>query len=247
MTLRLSDATIFLGGGTNYNLMIPKYHTMIRNLRLERGLSQEEVCRRCHIGRSSYIAFEQGKVELSFSQTAQLANLFGLSLEQVESGLRPNYDKYKQMILAYLRCHPSSDGKVVKTKLAKLLYLADFAWFYEHLESMSGMQYRRLPYGPVPDQYFRAIDELQESGQINLDHKSDISLISETDSSKKQALTELSKDELSLIKKICQKWKSKKSTEIVHFTHNQLPYKICQPDEIIPYELITQEDPGYIY
>jgi transcriptional regulator with XRE-family HTH domain len=220
---------------------------MIRNLRLERGLSQEEVCRRCHIGRSSYIAFEQGKVELSFSQTAQLANLFGLSLEQVESGLRPNYDKYKQMILAYLRCHPSSDGKVVKTKLAKLLYLADFAWFYEHLESMSGMQYRRLPYGPVPDQYFRAIDELQESGQISLDHKSDISLISETDSSKKQALTELSKDELSLIKKICQKWKSKKSTEIVHFIHNQLPYKICQPDEIIPYELITQEDPGYVY
>jgi len=227
--------------------MIPKYHTMIRNLRLERGLSQEEVCRRCHIGRSSYIAFEQGKVELSFSQTAQLANLFGLSLEQVESGLRPNYDKYKQMILAYLRCHPSSDGKVVKTKLAKLLYLADFAWFYEHLESMSGMQYRRLPYGPVPDQYFRAIDELQESGQISLDQKSDISLISETDSSKKQALTELSKDELSLIKKICQKWKSKKSTEIVHFIHNQLPYKICQPDEIIPYELITQEDPGYVY
>ena len=227
--------------------MIPKYHTMIRNLRLERGLSQEEVCRRCHIGRSSYIAFEQGKVELSFSQTAQLANLFGLSLEQVESGLRPNYDKYKQMILAYLRCHPSSDGKVVKTKLAKLLYLADFAWFYEHLESMSGMQYRRLPYGPVPDQYFRAIDELQEAGQISIDHKSDISLISETDSSKKQALTELSKDELSLIKKICQKWKSKKSTEIVHFTHNQLPYKICRPDEIIPYELITQEDPGYIY
>jgi len=220
---------------------------MIRNLRLERGLSQEEVCRRCHIGRSSYIAFEQGKVELSFSQTAQLANLFGLSLEQVESGLRPNYDKYKQMILAYLRCHPSSDGKVVKTKLAKLLYLADFAWFYEHLESMSGMQYRRLPYGPVPDQYFRAIDELQESGQISLDQKSDISLISETDSSKKQALTELSKDELSLIKKICQKWKSKKSTEIVHFIHNQLPYKICQPDEIIPYELITQEDPGYVY
>lgn len=227
--------------------MTKQYYQLIKELRLERGLSQEEVCRRCHIGRSSYIAFEQGKVELSFSQTAQLANLFGLSLEQVESGLRPNYDKYKQMILAYLRCHPSSDGKVVKTKLAKLLYLADFAWFYEHLESMSGMQYRRLPYGPVPDQYFRAIDELQESGQINLDHKSDISLISETDSSKKQALTELSKDELSLIKKICQKWKSKKSTEIVHFTHNQLPYKICQPDEIIPYELITQEDPGYIY
>ena len=227
--------------------MTKQYCQLIKELRLERGLSQEEVYSRCGIGRSSYISFEQGKTELSFSQIAQLANIFGLSLEQVEGGIKPNYEKYKQMILAYLRCQPSSDGKVVKTKLAKLLYLADFAWFYDHLESMSGMQYRRLQYGPVPNEYFRAIDELQESGQISIDHKSDILLISETDSSKKQTLTELSKDELNLIKKICQKWKSKKSTEIIHFTHNQLPYKICQPDEIIPYELITQEDPGYVY
>lgn len=227
--------------------MTKQYCQLIKELRLERGLSQEEVYSRCGIGRSSYISFEQGKTELSFSQIAQLANIFGLSLEQVEGGIKPNYEKYKQMVLAYLRCHPSSDGKVVKTKLARLLYLADFAWFYDHLESMSGMQYRRLQYGPVPNEYFRAIDELQESGQISIDHKSDILLISETDSSKKQTLTELSKDELNLIKKICQKWKSKKSTEIVHFTHNQLPYKICQPDEIIPYELITQEDPGYVY
>jgi len=227
--------------------MTKQYYQLIKELRLERGLSQEEVYSRCGIGRSSYISFEQGKTELSFSQIAQLANIFGLSLEQVEGGIKPNYEKYKQMILAYLRCQPSSDGKVVKTKLAKLLYLADFAWFYDHLESMSGMQYRRLQYGPVPNEYFRAIDELQESGQISIDHKSDILLISETDSSKKQTLTELSKDELNLIKKICQKWKTKKATEIVHFTHNQLPYKICQPDEIIPYELITQEDPGYVY
>jgi len=220
---------------------------LIKDLRLEKGVSQEDICGRIGVSRSSYIAFEQGKTELSFSQIAQLANIFGLSLEQVEGGLKPNYEKYKQMILAYLRCHLSNDGKVVKTKLAKLLYLADFAWFYDHLESMSGMQYRRLPYGPVPDIYFRAIDELEESGQINIDHKSDILLISETDSSKKQTLTELSKDELTLIDNISQKWKAKKATEIVHFTHNQLPYKICQPDEIIPYELITQEDPGYVY
>lgn len=227
--------------------MTNQYWQLIKNLRLEKELSQEDICKRIGVSRSSYIAFEQGKTELSFSQIAQLANIFGLSLEQVEGGIRPNYEKYKQMILAYLRCQPSNDGKVVKTKLAKLLYLADFAWFYDHLESMSGMQYRRLTYGPVPNEYFRALDELQESGQISIDHKSDISLISETDSSKKQTLTELSKDELSLIKKVCQKWKSKKSNEIVHFTHNQLPYKICQPDEIIPYELITQEDPGYVY
>jgi len=137
---------------------------------------------------------------------------------------------------------------VPKTKLAKLLYLADFSWFYEKMESMSGMQYRRIQYGPVPDLYFRALDELEEEGRINRDNKnSDVTLISENEGSKRSPLNKLNKQELDLIKKIAEKWKDKKTRDIVNFTHNQLPFKLCAPDEIIPYELIIQEDPKYVY
>jgi hypothetical protein len=125
--------------------------------------------------------------------------------------------------------------------------LADFAWFYDNLESMSGMQYRCIKYGPVPDIYFRAIDELEESGKITIDRKGDMILISENRGSRNIALEELSKEEMGLIEKIAEKWKNKKTNEIVDFTHNQLPYKICSRDEIIPYELITQEDPENVY
>lgn len=227
--------------------MTNEYYKLIKSLRLERGLSQEEVSERLGLSRSSYITFEKGKTELSLSQAAKIADIFGITLEQVESGIKPNYEKYKQMILAYLREAVSRDGSVLKTKLAKMLYLADFAWFYKNLQSMSGMQYRRIKYGPVPDIYFRAIDELEESGKIAINRKSDMLLISENRGSKNQVLTELSSGELGLIKDISKKWKDKKTGEIVDFTHNQLPYKICQPDEIIPYELITQQDPGYVY
>ena len=60
------------------------------------------------------------------------------------------------MILFCLRLDltDKNDGKVPKTKLAKLLYLADFAWYYDHLKSMSGMQYRKITFGPVPDTFF---------------------------------------------------------------------------------------------
>jgi len=227
--------------------MVSNYFKLIKSLRIEKGLSQEEISSKIGISRSSYIAFEQGKAELNFSQMAKAADIFGISLEEVELGLKPNYDKYQQMILAYLRQAVSRDGNILKTKLAKMLYLADFSWFYEHLESMSGMRYRRLKYGPVPDIYFRAIDELEEAGKISIKRKNDLILISENRGSKKQPLTELSKEELTLINDISQKWKNKKTNEIVDFTHNQLPYKICQPDEIIPYELITQQDPDYVY
>lgn len=227
--------------------MTNQYFKLIKELRIKKKLKQKEVAEKMGISRSSYITFEQGKTELSFSQMVKLSDIFGISLEEVESGLQPDYEKYKEMILAYIRSGSSKDGKILKTKLAKMLYLADFSWFYNHLESMSGMQYRRIKYGPVPDIYFRAIDELEESGKITVDRKNDLLLISENRGSKNKPLEKLSKKEIELIVKISRKWKSKKTSEIVDFTHNQLPYKICSPDEIIPYELITQEDPEYVY
>ncbi len=227
--------------------MTKNYYKFIKKTRQEKGLSQVDVAKRIGISRSSYINFEQGKSELSLSEAINLADFFGISLCDVEGGAEPNYQKYKEMILAYLRKATAPDGKIVKTKLAKMLYLADFAWFYSNLESMSGMQYRKIKYGPVPDLYFRAIDELEEDGKISINRKGDILLISENETSKKQSLDLLSKNEIKLIDKISTKWKNKKTNEIVYFTHNQLPYKICQQDEIIPYELITQQDPTDVY
>ncbi|MDD4358854.1 MAG: DUF4065 domain-containing protein [Candidatus Pacebacteria bacterium] len=224
-----------------------QYFKTIKEFRLKKGLKQEEVAKIIGISRASYISFEQGKTELSFSQVAKLSNIFGISLDEVEDGIRPQYEKYKEMILAYIRKGSSRDGKILKTKLAKLLYLADFAWFYNNLESMSGMQYRCIQYGPVPDMYFRAIDELEEAGKVSINRKEEMLLISENETSRKQKLSKLSKEEINLIEKIAKKWKDKKTSEIVDFTHNQLPYKLCSLDETIPYELITQEDPNNVY
>lgn len=227
--------------------MVKTYYKFIKELRIKKGLSQADVAKKIGISRPSYVAFEQGKNELSLSEAVSLYDFFGISLCDVEGGLKPNYQKYKEMILAFLRRATDSDGKILKTKLAKMLYLADFSWFYKNLESMSGMQYRRLQYGPVPDVYFRAIDELEENGKIMIDRKGEMILISENETSARQELSSLSKEEVALVDKISTKWKNKKTNEIVDFTHNQLPYKICQPDEIIPYELITQQDPDDVY
>lgn len=228
--------------------MIKDYYKFIKELRLKKGLSQAEVAEKIGTSRSSYLAFEQGKRDLSFMEASKIADFFGISLEEVESGLEPNLEKYKEMILACLRSGGASDGKIPKTKLAKLLYLADFAWFYEKLSSMSGMQYRRLPYGPVSDIYFRALDELENSGKILIDRKKDgLLLIKESESNKKQVLSSLSPEEKQLIKAVNKNWLDKKTEEIVNFTHNQMPYFLCRDNEIIPYELITQENPDDVY
>ena len=230
------------------NMFIQK----IKEYRNEKGLSQEQVAKAIGVSRPTYTAIENGKQKLDLEEAKKLAGLFGIDVDTLVSGNVPDILKYKHMILAYLRMRLSSrDHKVPKTKLAKLLYLADFAWFYDHLESMSGMQYRKIAYGPVPDMFFRAIDELEESGKIIVERKNtegkEMFLISESESNKNEKIMTLSEDEQKLMHKIAEKWKDKKTEEIVNFTHNQMPYALCRQDELIPYGLITQEDPGCVY
>ncbi len=227
------------------------YIQKIKELRNDRGLSQEQVAKAIGVSRPTYTAIEAGKQELSLEEAKKLATLFTLGVDELLSGTMPNLPKYKQMILTYLRMNISKDGKIPKTKLAKLLYLADFAWFYDNLESMSGMQYRKIAFGPVPDTFFRAIDELEQDGKIHVDRKTDdgkgMFLISELESNKNEKIETISNSEKALMKKIAEKWKGKKTQEIVNFTHNQLPYFLCRDNELIPYELITQEDEKLVY
>lgn len=223
----------------------------IKEFRIKKGLSQEAVAKAIGVSRPTYTAIEAGKQKLDIEESKKLANLFGVDVDSLLTGNVPNIMKYKHMILTYLRMNLSKDKKIPKTKLAKLLYLADFAWFYDHLESMSGMPYRKITYGPVPDMFFRAIDELEEDGKILIDRKihegKEMFLISESDSNINEKVQSLSKEENDLMKKIGAKWKDKKTEEIVNFTHNQLPYFLCRENELIPYELITQEDPDLVY
>lgn len=229
--------------------MTKTYTKFIKSLRQKNQMSQQQVADKIGISRTSYIDVEKGKKELSLSEAQRLVEIFGINLKDLETGILPDYEKYKEMILFFLRLNNNNkDGKIPKTKLAKFLYLADFAWFYEKLESMSGMKYRRIDYGPVPDLYFRALDELEEEGKINIDRSIDgVILISAGEGLKMKKLETITGEEKFLMEKIFRKWKNKKTSEIVDFSHQQLPYRLCSPNEIIPYELIIQEDPAYVY
>lgn len=224
--------------------MITKYSKLIKVSRLKKGLSQSDIAIKLGISRPSYIAIEQGKRELTMGEFEKLSSILGVSFEEVESGESPNYEKYKQMILAFLRL----GSKMTKTKLAKMLYFADFSWFYSNLKSMSGMQYRKIKYGPVADSYFRIIDEMFDNGEIQIENRDDGGmLISQTRSGAKIDLKEINKEENKLIENIEKKWQNKKTSEIVDFTHKQFPYLYAGDNEIVSYELFTQENPDEIY
>lgn len=224
--------------------MTNKYAHAIKAIRQDRGFSQLYMAEKLNMSRPSYISIEQGKHELTISEFEKLAEVLGVSFEELGSGESPNYEKYQQMILAFLRL----EKKLPKIKLAKLLYLADAAWYYNNLHSMSGLQYRKVQSGPVADAYFRIIDELYDHGQIEIDQTADgVMLIAQTRAGAKKTLSEITSPESKLIKSISQKWTGKKTKELVEFTHNQLPYLCASENDIISLGLITQENPGEYY
>lgn len=228
-----------------------KIHEKLKELRIGRNRTQEQMAIILGVSRPTYAAIETGKQEMSVGQLEKVTKFFSIDVKSLLSGASPDVEKYKQMMLYFLREVKAKDKKIPKTKLAKLLYLADFAWFYDTFTSMSGMEYRRITYGPVPDTYFAMVDEMLEAGRIDVSAKEyergrTTFLISENESNKNQRLNLISTGEKALMKKIISKWEKKSTQEIVNFTHNQLPYFLCNDKEIIPYELIVQEDPDKV-
>ena len=228
---------------------VGKYVAIAGELRREKGLSQREVADRLGVSRASYSAFERGSHDLHLDEKEKLADVLDVPMTVILNNLDPDSKKYQQMLFEFLRndLTKEKDGKVPKTKLAKLLYLADFGWYHENLKSMSGMQYRKIAYGPVPDKYFHIIDELYKKGKLDMESKDSAILISPTKDGEQEPTDKLSTKEKKFIAKIAKKWKNRNTQDIVGFTHNQMPYRFSEEGEIIPYELIIQEDPGYAY
>ena len=210
------------------------------------GLTQEEVANRLGISRQRWIMVEKGERDLSSEELELLATTFGVDVGDFFDGI-PDIEKFRQMYFACLEFAKNSHQNVPKTKLAKLLYLADFTNYFEELEPMSGVKYRRLEYGPVPDLFFAITDDLLEDGKIGLEVLDGGAQMISLKTRESKNYDKLSKKELTKIKQICKAWKDKPTQEIVRFTHEQLPWKMCRDGEYIPYSLIIQEDPDHVY
>ncbi|MBQ3280132.1 DUF4065 domain-containing protein [Candidatus Saccharibacteria bacterium] len=226
----------------------------IEKLRLAKGLTQEQVAKSIGVSRPTYINIENGIKELTVSQAEMLAAVLRVNVEDLLdttdgvvafSDSKNSFEKFKQIVLNALKYGADDDGKITKTKLAKLVYLADFIWFYENSKPLTGVKYRKMAQGPVPYEYFRALDEMEEEGIIIREQKGKAIMFSLAE---KQAPTgKLTKDEVKIVEKVGKAWKGKPTTDIVNFTHEQLPWQICMDEEVIPYGLIFQEEPEKIY
>ena len=213
----------------------------IETIRSSQGLTQEHVADVLGVSRATYINVSKGKRDLTTGELEKLSAYFNVPIAEFFDQPRNN-DKFRQMYFYILRFFK---GGIPKTKLAKMLYLADFGYFYDNLISMSGVRYVRRDYGPVADIFFEMTEDLYDKGKIDIVPLDYALLIIPTTMEQEESL--LADDEKELLDKICSFWKDRRTNEIVNFTHEQKPWKMCRDGEYIPYSLIIQEDPNHVY
>jgi transcriptional regulator with XRE-family HTH domain len=213
----------------------------ITNIRSTRGFTQEQIAGVLEMSRATYINVEAGKRDLTTGEIEKLSAFFNVPIPELFDQPRNN-EKFRQMYFYILRYFKNG---IPKTKLAKLLYLADFSSFYDNLQPMSGVRYVRREYGPVADIFFEMTEDLYDRGKIDIETLGYAFMVKPTTTEREDGL--LTDDDKRRLSKICDFWKDRRTSEVVNFTHEQKPWKACRDGEYIPYSLIIQEDPGRVY
>ncbi len=139
----------------------------IKELRKEKNVSQEEIANYIWISRLTYIGAESKKREFKIEEIKKIADFFekdpSYFLEKVDSISKNR--AIKDMIL-YIANNFENKESLWKTMLNKLLYFSDFNYYEWTWSLISWIEYRKLPFGPVPNDINKILEEMQQNGEI---------------------------------------------------------------------------------
>jgi len=132
-------------------------------------------------------------------------------------------------------------GGVLKTKLNKLLFYADFKHFKDYAVSITGARYAHIPFGPAPDKYAFYFATLVENGAIRVEEDVFGDFIGEEFISVKEPdLSLFSNSELKILATVKEYFKDFTAKRITDFSHDEEAYKETAPGDIISYEYANE-------
>ena len=163
--------------------------------------------------------------------------LLGNHLADIYSGYRnPNLEKFTEMVVYF-----SDKLSPFKTKMNKLLFYADFLMFKQSCFSISGVRYKAIDMGPVPNNFQSIFEYLSNKDEIDIcttefpngytgeqfksrkDRKFNAELFRE--------------DELSTLEKVASVFKETSTNDIIKLSHLEEAWKNNEKDKsVISYE-----------
>lgn len=140
-------------------------------------------------------------------------------------------DKIKNIILIL------SNKSILKTKLLKEMFYIDFISYKETGASITGLEYSKINYGPVPDEYEKIINFFVKENVIDYVIKYDKDYEYHNILAKDKINTEIfNKKELEIIEKIKKHFQKYSSNELVEVSHKEKAFKNTDYYKKISYE-----------
>jgi len=242
----------------------------IAALRKMKGLSQEELAKSVRISRPSLAQIELGNRSVDILELQKLSHVLGFSLDDFMSGdfsyshkifvkeekkekkaeerisvPKLQVNKFKNVLLYILeRC--AGKPNVGETVLYKLLYFSDFNYYELYEEHLTGARYRKLPYGPVPQELDTIINQMIVKGQLQR-VKTEYHGYPQARYMplEKADLTELRASEKEVIDRVIEQMSDWSAAMISEYSHKDLPWDVTDEGKDISYELAFYRELPY--
>jgi len=153
--------------------------------------------------------------------------------------------KIKNVLLYMLeRC--AGKPNVGETVLYKLIYFSDFIYYEIYEELLTGATYRKLPYGPVPQDLDLIINQMISQGLLQR-IKTEYHGYPQTRyiPLEKSDLTGLKASEKEVIDRVIEQMSDWSATAISQYSHRDMPWLASKDGEELDYELVFYRDAPY--
>ncbi len=241
----------------------------ILDLRKTKGFSQQEIAQFLEIPRSAVAQIELGNRNVSIAELIKLSEVLQFSIDDFvgqtfgagksKIAAEPKAEKqqgrisvpklqipkFKNVLLFMLeKC--AGKPNVGETVLYKLLYFSDFNYYEIYEEHLTGAEYRKLPFGPVPHKPDHILQQMIEKGTVKR-IKTEYHGYPQTRylPLEKADLTQLTGAEKEVIDKVVEQMSDWTARMISDYSHNDKPWKATEENSTIDYELVFYRNPPY--
>lgn len=234
----------------------------IQRWRKLKGYSQEDIARLLGLPRSSVTQMESGNRQVTVNELITISENLHFSLDEFllkDNPANPETEKIHQdvppkqkqrislpklkpekvkNIVLYLLERCGGKPNVGETVLYKLLYFIDFNYYELYEEHLSGIEYCKLPYGPVPKKLDSIISQMIGKGAIQ-----QIKAIYHTYPQtryipmEKADLTRMTAAEKEVIDRVADQFSDWSAAAISEYSHKDIPWIATEDGDVIDYEL----------
>lgn len=146
----------------------------------------------------------------------------------------PHQTRLEALVVHFAKNTPLHLGK---KKLAKLMYFADFTAYELQKKAITGEEYKKYHYGPMPVKFYEILESMEKKGLIECEDQKEEFVPASIKSNVEPDYSGFSSQEKKIIDIITEKYRWSNAKELEVQAQAEPPYKMVEFGEKIPYHL----------